>query len=143
MSLHSLCLWLRRLNCLLVPLPPRVGSVVRTRRRPPASAPHFPTSRCEFAPEKETITGERKPYETIFIDMRLPEHKWPGDLLGLVKGQPGSGGSHHMSAYRQEVADPADEALNNRASTSFYKLLSMAEVFRLVNEIWERKQKEG
>ncbi len=68
MSLYSVCRWLRRLSSPLIPLPPRVGSVVWIRNPSPASAPHFPipcfldhrlASRCAVTPEEEAIAAPR------------------------------------------------------------------------------------
>lgn len=46
-----------------------------------------------------------------------------------------------MTASRQEMADLVEEALKNSAYTCLYKPLDMKEVFALVDEIRERKQK--
>jgi DNA-binding NtrC family response regulator len=47
-----------------------------------------------------------------------------------------------MTAYRREVADLVEEAINNNAYTCLYKPLDMSEVLGLTAEILKKKQKE-
>ena len=48
-----------------------------------------------------------------------------------------------MTAYRQEMTDMVEEALNNTAYACLYKPLDIEKMLRLIDEIWERKQKAG
>ena len=48
-----------------------------------------------------------------------------------------------MTAYRQEMADLVDEALNNNAYASLHKPIDIEEMIGLMDKIRERKQKAG
>jgi two-component system response regulator HydG len=48
-----------------------------------------------------------------------------------------------MTAFRQEVKDIVEKALNNSAYAYLYKPLDMEEVLELVEEIWKRKKEKG
>jgi len=48
-----------------------------------------------------------------------------------------------MTAYRPEVTELVEEALDSNAYTCLYKPLDMEELVRLVDEIRERQQKAG
>jgi len=48
-----------------------------------------------------------------------------------------------MTAYRQEMADLVEVALNNNAYTCIYKPLDVENLLMLIEEILERKKKAG
>jgi len=48
-----------------------------------------------------------------------------------------------MTAFRQEVKDIVEKALNSSAYACLYKPLDMEEVLGLVEEIWKRKKEKG
>jgi DNA-binding NtrC family response regulator len=48
-----------------------------------------------------------------------------------------------MTAYRQEMVDLVEAALQNHAYTCLYKPLAMEELLRLVDEIGARRQEAG
>jgi DNA-binding NtrC family response regulator len=47
-----------------------------------------------------------------------------------------------MTAYRQEVAELVEEAINNNAYACLYKPLDMSELLSLTSEILKKKQIE-
>ncbi len=48
-----------------------------------------------------------------------------------------------MTAFRQEVKDIVEKALNDSSYTCLYKPLDMQEVLGLVEEIWKGKKQKG
>ena len=80
--------------------------------------------------------------DIIFIDMRLPTINGLETYLAIREINP-EAVAIMMTAYRQEMADLVEEALNNHAYTCLYKPLDMEELLRLVDEIRERKQRQG
>ena len=89
---------------------------------------------------EEAIAMARKnSYDIIFIDMKLPTINGLETYMSIKECNPGPV-VIMMTAYRQEMAELAEEALNNSAYACLYKPFDMQEVLRLVNEIRERRQ---
>ena len=92
---------------------------------------------------EEAITmAQEKAYDIIFIDMKLPTINGLETYLAIKESNPGAV-AIMITAYRQEMAELVEEALNNSAYACLYKPFDMEEVLRLVNEIRERRQKAG
>lgn len=81
-------------------------------------------------------------YDIIFIDMKLPTINGLETYLA-IKGNHSHPVVIMMTAYRQEMAELVDEALNNSAYACLYKPFDMQEVLRLLNQIQERRQRAG
>ena len=79
-------------------------------------------------------------YDIIFIDVRLPTLNGLETYLAIKEVNPGAV-AIMMTAYRQGVSDLVEEAIRNCAYTCLYKPLDMAELLRLVDEIWARKRR--
>ncbi|MFQ6125652.1 MAG: response regulator [Candidatus Heimdallarchaeota archaeon] len=92
--------------------------------------------------EEAIAIAQEKVFNIIFIDMKLPTINGLETFLALKEIQP-EAVVIMMTAYRQEMDDLVQEALNNHAYTCLYKPLDMAKLLRLVVEIWERKYKVG
>ena len=89
---------------------------------------------------EEAIAMARKnSYDIIFIDMKLPTINGLETYLSIKESNPGSV-VIMMTAYRQEMAELFEEALNNSAYACLYKPFDMEEVLRLLNGIRERRQ---
>lgn len=91
--------------------------------------------------EEAIAMAREKAYDIIFIDIKLPSINGLETYLAIKKINP-QAVAIVMTAYRQEVGDLVEEALNNHAYTCVYKPLDMEEVLNLVDEIWERKQRK-
>ncbi|MBA7650593.1 Response regulator receiver protein [subsurface metagenome] len=92
---------------------------------------------------EEAITmARKKDYDIIFIDMKLPTINGLETYLAIKEINP-EAVVIMMTAYRHEMAELVEEALNNNAYTCLYKPLDMEELVRLVDEIRERQQKAG
>jgi len=81
-------------------------------------------------------------YDIIFIDMKLPTINGLETYLA-IKGNHSHPVVIMMTAYRQEMAQLVDEALDNSAYACIYKPFDMEEVLGLVNQIQERRQTAG
>ena len=92
--------------------------------------------------EDAIAMAQKKVYNIVFIDMKLPTINGLGTYLIIKEINP-EAVAIMMTAYRQEMADLVEDALNNQAYTCLYKPLDVGEVLRLVDEILERKQKAG
>jgi len=90
--------------------------------------------------EKAITMAQEKIYDIVFIDLKLPTINGLEVYLKIKKIDPELV-AIMMTAYRQEMADLVEEAMNNNAYACIYKPLDMKEILRLVEEIWERKQK--
>ena len=84
--------------------------------------------------------AREKSYDTIFVDMKLPTINGLETYLAIRDINP-KAVAIMMTAYRQEMSQLVQEALNNHAYTCLYKPLDMPQVLRLVDEILKRKQK--
>jgi DNA-binding NtrC family response regulator len=91
---------------------------------------------------EEAITMvQKKTFDILFIDMKLPTLNGLETYLAIKKICPETV-AVFMTAYRREVADLVEEAINNNAYTCLYKPLDMSEVLGLTSEILKKKQKE-
>jgi DNA-binding NtrC family response regulator len=91
---------------------------------------------------EEAITmAQKKTFDILFIDMKLPTLNGLETYLAIKKICPETV-AVCMTAYRQEVADLVEEAINNQAYTCLYKPLDMSEVLSLTSEILQKKQNE-
>jgi len=89
---------------------------------------------------EEAITMVREnAYDVIFIDMKLPTINGLETYLTIKETNP-EAVVIMMTAYRQEMGELVEEALNNSAYACLYKPFDMEEVLGLVNEIRERRQ---
>jgi len=89
---------------------------------------------------EEAITlTQKKAYDIIFIDMKLPTINGLETYLTIRKINPAVV-AIMMTGYRQEMADLVQDALTYNAYTCLYKPLNMSKVIEIVEEIWERKQ---
>ena len=91
--------------------------------------------------EAISMTQERA-YDIIFIDMRLPTLNGLETYLAIRKIDQ-QAVAIMMTAYRQEMAELVEAALNNTAYACIYKPLDLEEVLTLTNKILQRKQKTG
>jgi len=92
--------------------------------------------------EEAIARAQKKDYDVIFIDMKLPTINGLETYLAIKEVNP-EAVAIMMTGYRQEIADLVEEALNNCAYTCLYKPLDEEEILRLVEEIEEKKQKTG
>ncbi|KPJ60979.1 MAG: hypothetical protein AMS15_06150 [Planctomycetes bacterium DG_23] len=92
--------------------------------------------------EEATAMAEKKTYDIIFIDMKLPTINGLETYLAIRKTNP-EAAVIMMTAYRQEMAELVEEALESTAYTCLYKPLDIEKVLVLVNEVLERKRKAG
>jgi DNA-binding NtrC family response regulator len=91
---------------------------------------------------EEAITMvQKKTFDILFVDMKLPTLNGLETYLAIKKICPKTV-AVCMTAYRQEVADLVEEAINNQAYTCLYKPLDMSEVLNLTSEILQKKQNE-
>ena len=95
-----------------------------------------------YTGEEAIAWAQKKDYDVTFIDMKLPTINGLETYLAIKKVNP-EAVAIMITAYRQEMADLVEEALNNNAYTCLYKPFDVEEVLRLVSEIRERQQKEG
>ncbi len=79
-------------------------------------------------------------YDVIFIDMKLPTINGLETYLRIKEINP-KVVAIMITAYRQEVTDLVEEALKNDAYTCLYKPFDMSKLLKLVDEIWEKKQR--
>ena len=92
---------------------------------------------------EEAITmAQENAYDIIFIDMKLPTINGLETYLAIKESNP-QAVAIMITAYRQEMAELVEEALNNSAYACLYKPFDMEEMLRLVGEIRERRQKAG
>jgi DNA-binding NtrC family response regulator len=92
--------------------------------------------------EEAINMAQKRTYDIIFIDMKLPTINGLETYLAIKEIHP-EVVAIMMTAYRQEMTDLVEEALNNTAYAYLYKPLDIEEMLRLIDEIWERKQKAG
>jgi two-component system response regulator HydG len=92
--------------------------------------------------EEAIEMAKQNRYDIIFIDMKLSTISGLETYLAIKEINPAAI-AVMMTAYRQEMADLVEKALNNHAYTCLYKPLDMGEVLRLVEEIRERECKAG
>ena len=92
--------------------------------------------------EEAIARAQKKDFDVIFIDMKLPTINGLETYLAIKEVNP-EAVAVMMTGYRQEIADLVEEALDNNAYTCLYKPLDGEEILRLVEEIQEKKQKTG
>jgi len=81
-------------------------------------------------------------YDMIFIDMKLPTINGLQTYLALREVNPRAV-AVMMTAYRREVSDLVEEALQKDAYTCLYKPFDVEGVIKLVDEICRRKRQGG
>jgi two-component system response regulator HydG len=89
--------------------------------------------------EEAIAMAREAAYDLILIDVKLPALNGLETYLAIKSARPHTV-AIIMTGYRQEVADLVDEALENHAYTCLYKPLDMAELLRLVDELWKKKR---
>lgn len=94
------------------------------------------------AGEEAIVMTQKKAYDIIFIDVKLPTINGLETYLAIKEITPETV-AIMMTGYRQEMSELVEETLNNHAYACLYKPLDMAEVLGLVDEIWKKKQKAG
>jgi len=92
--------------------------------------------------EEAIARAQKKDFDIIFIDMKLPTINGLETYLTIKKANP-EAVAIMMTGYRQEIADLVEEALNNNAYTCLYKPLDGEVILKLVEELQEKKQKAG
>jgi len=92
-----------------------------------------------YTGEEAVSLAQKTAFDILFIDMKLPTLNGLETYLEIKKVCPKTV-AVLMTAYRQEVADLVEEAINNHAYTCLYKPLDMSEVLDLTSEILEKKQ---
>lgn len=92
-----------------------------------------------YTGEEAISIVQKKTFNILFIDMKLPTLNGLETYLAIKKICPETV-AVLMTAYRQEVADLVEEAINNHAYTCLYKPLDMSEVLSLTSEILKKKQ---
>lgn len=89
---------------------------------------------------EEAITlAQKAAHDILFIDLKLPTINGLETYLAIKEINP-QAVAIMITAYRQEMADLVEEALQNHAYTCLYKPLEMEELLRLVNEVVRRKK---
>ncbi len=89
--------------------------------------------------EEALIMAHKEAPNIIFIDLKLPTINGLETYLAIKELNP-EAVAVMLTAYRQEMSDLVEQALQNQVYTCLYKPLDMEEVLRLVDEIRERKQ---
>jgi two-component system response regulator HydG len=89
--------------------------------------------------EQAVAMAREAAYDLILIDVKLPALNGLEAYLAIKAVRPHAV-AVIMTGYRQEVADLVGEALKNHAYTCLYKPLDMAELLRLVDELWKKKR---
>jgi DNA-binding NtrC family response regulator len=90
--------------------------------------------------EEAIACAQKKDYDIIFIDMKLPTINGLETYLALKKINP-EAVVIIMTAYRQELTALVEEALNNDAYACLNKPFDVEKMLRLIEEIQERKSK--
>jgi len=81
-------------------------------------------------------------YDMIFIDMKLPTMNGLQTYLAIREVNP-QVVAVMMTAYRREMGDLVEEALNKDAYTCLYKPFDVDQMIKLVGEICRRKRERG
>jgi len=92
------------------------------------------------AGEEAIATAQKKAYDILFIDIKLPTINGLETYLAIKEVNP-EAVAIIMTGYRQEVANLVEEALSHSAYACLYKPFDMEEVLKLVDEVWKKKQK--
>ncbi len=88
--------------------------------------------------EEAIAMAKESAHDVIFMDMKLPTINGLETYLAIREINP-QAVTIMITAYRQEMADLVEVALQNHAYTCLYKPLEMGELLRLVDEIVKRK----
>ena len=89
--------------------------------------------------EDAIAAAEQEAYDVIFIDMKLPTISGLETYRAIHEADP-QVVAIMMTAYRQEMSDLVEQALQSHAYTCLYKPFDVHQVLELVEEIWQRKQ---
>jgi len=95
-----------------------------------------------YAGEEAITMVQRRACDIVFIDMRLPTINGLETYLAIKEINPQTV-AIMITGYHHEVEDLMEQALYNSAYTFLYKPLDMAQVLKLVDDVWERQQKTG
>ena len=90
--------------------------------------------------EKAIAMSREKTYDIVFIDLKLPTINGLEVYLKIKEIDPKLV-AIMMTAYRKEMDELVEEALNNSAYACLYKPFNIEEILRLLEEIWKKKQK--
>ena len=90
--------------------------------------------------EKAVTMTQEKTYDIILIDLKLPTINGLEVYLKIKEIDPKLV-AIMMTAYRKEMDELVEEALNNSAYACLYKPFNIEEILRLLEEIWKKKQK--
>jgi DNA-binding NtrC family response regulator len=88
--------------------------------------------------EEAIALAQEKAYDIIFIDMKLPTINGLETYLAIREINP-QAVTIMITAYRQEMGELVEAALQNHAYTCLYKPLDMEKLLGLVDEIRKRK----
>jgi DNA-binding NtrC family response regulator len=91
--------------------------------------------------EKAITMAKEKTYDIIFIDMKLPTLNGLEVFLKIKAIDP-EVVAIIMTAYRQEMDDLVDAALNKRAYASIYKPFDIENLLSLTEGILEKKKRQ-
>ena len=92
--------------------------------------------------EEAIRMAQEKAYDVIFIDMKLPTINGLETYLSIREINP-EVVAIMMTAYRQEMDELCERALQNSAYACLYKPLDMPKLLGLVDEIQKRRQQAG
>jgi len=92
--------------------------------------------------EEAIAMVEKKTYDAIFIDMKLPAINGLETYLAIKEINP-KAVVIIITAYYKEMADLVEKVLNSHAYTCLHKPLEIEDVLRLIDEIWEKKENRG
>ncbi len=99
----------------------------------------YSVTTCATGEEAISITKER-PFDIIFIDMKLPLLNGLETYLKIKKINP-KAIAVMMTAYRQETNELIKQAIEKGAYSCLYKPFDMNEVIRIIEEVSQRIQK--
>jgi two-component system response regulator HydG len=89
--------------------------------------------------EAAVAMAQERRYEIIMIDLKLPTINGLETYLAIKEINP-EVVALMMTAYRQEMEELVEEALNNNAYACLHKPLDMETTLKLLEEIQERKR---
>jgi DNA-binding NtrC family response regulator len=90
--------------------------------------------------EDAIAAARARAYDVIFIDMKLPTINGLETYLAIREISP-TMVAILITAYRQEMDELVEQALQNHAYTCLYKPIDIDELLQLLEKIWERKRK--
>lgn len=92
--------------------------------------------------EKAITMAQKKIYDIVFIDLKLPTINGLEVYLKIKEIDPKLV-AIIMTGYRKEMTDLVEEALNNNAYACIFKPLDIEKLLMLLEKIFERKEKAG